>query len=107
MDNEFEFFYPIIIEHQMDFEGHDHPKEVLLVGHIVHGGRLLCGESREVIKNRAKATKEKTVKARIEKTKVCQECSDKYKKNGHSAYAAWIEGKPKTPAVKLPKLAKF
>lgn len=100
MDSEFDFWYPVIIENQPDFEGHIHQKEVLKTGHISHGGRLLCGESREVLKNRVKkdyeaqSIKDKTVKLRVAHTKICPECLTKYMKNGHSAYHAWVEGKP-------------
>lgn len=108
MDNEFEFFYPIVTEKQIGLlDGKIYEKDVFLEGHITHGGRLLCGESREVIKNRRKTKKEKTAKTRIDKTKICIVCTEKYKKNGHSAWKAWVEGKPKVPPTKLPKLAKF
>lgn len=106
-DSEFEFFYPVIIEKQLDFEGHVHNKEILLEGHILHGGRLLCGENMEIVKKRSKVPTGKIVKLRDEKTKLCQECSRLYKKNGHSAWTKWVEGKPITPPVKLPPLAKF
>lgn len=113
MDEEFEFWYPVIIEVQIGLDGHEYPKDVLLEGHILHGGRLLCKESMEIIKNQVKTrskahtVKEKRVKQRVERTKVCQECSRLYKKNGHSAWTKWVEGKPITPPVKLPPLAKF
>lgn len=108
MDEEFEFWYPVIIEKQMTFEGREVIKEVLLKGHIIHGGRLLCGESMEVIKNRSKATKDKTSKKRVERTSLHEECSRKYRLNGHSAWTAWVEGKAKQPSTTpLPPLAKF
>lgn len=112
MDEQFEFWYVAIIEKQPDFEGKIHEKEVLKTGHISYGGRLLCGESREVLKNKTKKkyeaqeVKEKTAKLRVERTRICVECQEKYRKNGHSAWTAWVEGKAKTPAVKLPPLAK-
>lgn len=99
MDEQFEFWYVVIIENQPDFEGHIHSKEVLKEGHITHGGRLLCGESREVLKNRVKkkygaqTIKDKTTKLRVECVRMCSECQEKYKKNGRSAYNAWVEGK--------------
>lgn len=99
MNNEFEFWYPVIIESQPDFEGHIHKKEVLKTGHISYGGRLLCGGTREVLKNQikkkyeAQEVKDKVSKLRVERTKICPECQEKYKKNGHSPWAAWVEGK--------------
>jgi hypothetical protein len=113
MDEEFEFFYLVIVEVQIGLDGKEYYKDVLVEGHITHGSRLLCGESREVLRNQVKTkyeaqtVKEKVAKLRVERTKVCPVCQEKYKKNGHSAYTAWVEGKAKTPATKLPTLAKF
>ena len=113
MDEEFEFWHPVIVEFQIGLDGKLFPKEVLCEGHIIYSGRLLCGESREVLKNQIKAkfqakeVKEKTLKKRVERTKVCAECLRKYRKNGDSAYSAWVEGKPITPKVKLPPIAKL
>lgn len=108
MDEEFEFWYPVIIEKQMTFEGKEVAKEVLLRGHIIHGGRLLCEKSMEVLKNQVKAKNAKISKKRIERTRLCEECQRKYRLNGHSAWNAWAEGKPKQPSTTpLPPLAKF
>lgn len=112
MENGFEIWYPVIIESQLDFEGHAHQKEVFATGHISYNGRLMCGESREVLKNRLKVApisivKDKTAKIRAERTKVCVACQKKYRENKQSAWSAWVEGKPKTVAVKLPALNKF
>lgn len=106
MDDLFAFWYPVIIDQQIDFEGHIHNKEVLLEGHILHSGRLLCGESKERLKNLVRAKKDKVLAKRAEKVKVCSECRRKYKKNGDSAYFAWTEGKPKAVVAKLPNLIK-
>lgn len=112
MDEQFSIWYPVIIENQLDFEGHVHSKEVLSLGHILHNGRLLCKGSMEAIKNKLKVApitvvKDKTVKGRVEKTRLCRECLKQYRANPSSAYAAWVEGKPKTHPAKLPELAKF
>lgn len=94
MDDEFQIFYPVIIEIQEDFEGHEHINEVFCEGHILHGGRLLCGEAKEAVKNRVGAKKEKIVEKWKRGTKIHPECQRKYMKNGHSAWTAWVEGKP-------------
>lgn len=104
MDENFSFFYPVIEEQQLDFDGRVHVKEILCEGHIVHNGRIMCGESMEVIRNRAKVKKSKLVKVRVEKVKVHVVCLEKYKKNGDSALSRWIEGKPIVPVSKLPPL---
>jgi hypothetical protein len=109
MDEEFTFFYPVINDVQLDFDGHRIHKDVLLEGHIYHGGRILCGQSKEVLKNQVKVkfekqtVKEKMLKVRDPKAKLCLECLRLYKKNGHSALQAWIEGKPKIPRVSVAK----
>jgi hypothetical protein len=106
VDSDFQFWYPVIVEKQPDFEGHIHEKEILKEGHINYGGRLLCGESREVLKNRVKKeyekqeVREKASKTRVDRTKICPACTAKYMKNGRSAYCAWVEGKPKVAATK-------
>lgn len=111
MDENFLFWHPVIIEYQLDFEGKEHKHEVLCEGHILYGGRLLCKESMEVLKNHCKNTpkaivKDKTMKVRS-KVKICPTCQDLYKKNLYSAWNAWVEGKPKTVSSQLPALNKF
>jgi hypothetical protein len=109
MDENFEFWYPIITEVQLGLEGQQFHKEVLKTGHILYSGRLLCGESMEVLKNQVKKTceaqtiKDKTLKVRVERVGLCQECQRKYKRNNRSAYTAWVEGRPKQPATRVIK----
>lgn len=81
MDKGFTWFYPVKVEHQLDFEGKLHPKEVVLEGHIVYGEMLLCKQSRDALKKRSKADKEKKVNHRIDRTKVCKECMEAYKRH--------------------------
>ena len=103
MSDEFKIWYPVIVDVQLDFEKHEHKKDILCLGHILYQGRLMCGEAREAIKNRAKATKEKIVENRVERTKLCVECVRKYKLNGRSPYHAWVSGKPApAPSKEVP-----
>jgi hypothetical protein len=106
MDEQFTFWYLAVDEVQLGLEGKEFHKNVLVEGHIEHSGRLMCGESREVLQNRVKKTYEaQTIKGipfknRQGRTKICPVCTAAYMKNGRSAYSAWVEGKPKVPATK-------
>lgn len=99
MDEKFSFWYVSIIEVQLGLEGKAFPKNILLEGHILHSGRLMCGESMEILLNRVKKKYEaQTVKGlpfkiRQGRVKLCPVCTARYMKNGDSAYAAWVEGK--------------
>jgi hypothetical protein len=99
MDERFTFWYVSIVEVQLGLEGKEFHKNVLLEGHISHSGRLMCGESMEILLNRVKKSYEaQTVKGlpfnvRQGKTKICPICTSKYMKNGDSAYNAWVEGR--------------
>lgn len=109
MDEQFTFWYVAIVEVQLGLEGRAFSKDVLLEGHIVHSGRLLCQQSMEVLKNQASRNHEaKTVKGlpfknRQGRVKICPACTARYMKNGHSAYNAWVEGKPlKVTSIEKP-----
>lgn len=94
MDEKFQFWYPVVVELQTSFlDKHVFSKEVLCSGHILHSGRLMCGESMEITKNQCGAKKEKTVKLRVPNVAICPTCLAKYMRNGDSAYRAWVEGK--------------
>lgn len=99
MDERFTFWYVAIVEVQLGLEGKAFSKDVLLEGHIVHSGRLLCQQSMEVLKNEAgrkcgaKTIKGLPFKVRQGRIKICPDCTAKYMRNGDSAYRAWVEGK--------------
>jgi hypothetical protein len=99
MDDNFAFWYPVIIEVQLGLDGKEFPKEVLKTGHILYRGRPMCGIVMEVAKNKTKkrfdaeTVKEKTVKLRVAGTKICADCQEKYKENEQSAWSSWTEGK--------------
>jgi hypothetical protein len=101
MDDNFTFWYPVVIEVQLSLDGKEFSSEVLKTGHILYQGRPMCGESMEVLKNRTKKTyeaqtiKDKTVKLRVPHIRICSECQEEYRGNKNSALYAWIEGKPK------------
>jgi hypothetical protein len=90
MDKVFTWFYPVKVEYQLDFEGKPHPKEIIQTGHIVYGEVLLCKGSREALKNRVGAVKEKKVAHRIDKAGVCKECMEAYKRHPMSVYNLWV-----------------
>lgn len=94
MDKQFVFWYPIVEEKQLDFEGREHIKQVFCEGHIVHNGRLMCGESREVIKNKAGAKKEKTQDSRAVTPKMCPVCLKAWKAHPDSSYYKYVNGVP-------------
>lgn len=93
MDAVFKFFYPVIVETQVDFEGRPHDHDVFLEGHIVYKGRLMCGESREVIMNRSKAKKSKELEKRTI-SKVCPVCLQAWRECPESPYYRYVNGVP-------------
>lgn len=112
MDEEFQFWYTAITEVQLGLEGKKFEKNVLIEGHIVHSGRLLCGESREVLQNRVKkkyeaqSVKGLPFKVRQGRTKICPKCTVGYMRNGHSAYHKWVEGESlKVTSIEKPFLS--
>lgn len=94
MDDRFSFWYPVVEEVQLDFEGREYIKEILCEGHILCDGKLMCGESREVIRNKNKAKKEKTLSKRAMTPKMCQCCLDAWKVHPDSQYHRWHYGTP-------------
>lgn len=94
MDEKFAYFYPIIIETQLDFEGRPHDHEVFCEGHIVFKGRLICGESREVVVKNSKATKSKEMPKRATTPKLCLACQEGYRNNPESPYYRFVHGTP-------------
>lgn len=106
MDDNFAFWFPITYIEQLTFENQTIKIEKFEDGHIVYGGRLMCGESREVILNHLHTKESKTLKRRPEHLKLCKECDHKYRMNGHSAYHAWVNGEAIKPVADLPKLIK-
>lgn len=107
MDENFIFWLPITEIDQLTFEGQTVKVDKLEEGHIIHSGRLMCGESMERTLNLFKTKKFKKVKTRPEHARICQECQRRYKANLDSAWDKWIAGKPIAPVAKLPPLAKF
>ena len=92
--DKFVYWYPVIEETQVDFEGREHTHEVFCEGHISCDGRLMCGESREVLKNQAKAKKDKTTKERKVTPKMCPVCLEKWKAHPESRYYRFVHGTP-------------
>ena len=64
----------------------DHP-----VGdqHILYQGVLMCGASRETLKNKLHAKKVKSVKIRLINVPLCKKCEAKYKANSNLAWSKW------------------
>ena len=93
MDAVFKIFYPIIEETQDDFEGRPHTYDVFCEGHITYKGRLMCGESREVVMNRAKAKKSKELDKRTT-AKLCPVCLEEWRKCPESPYYRYVNGVP-------------
>lgn len=60
--------------------------------HITFRGRILCGESREVIKNREKG-KPKDAKERPAGLKCCGICDTKWRENPESDYYRFVHGR--------------
>jgi hypothetical protein len=89
-DKCFTWFYPVKTEFQLDFDGKKNSKDIILTGHIVYDGSLLCGEEVDVVKKRVKADKEKKVAHRIVGAKSCKACDEAYKKHPMSAYNVWV-----------------
>lgn len=94
MDEQFTYFYPVVIEQQLDFKGHAHPHEVLLDGHIVHNEVLMCKESRERLLRINKAEKAKKVSLRVPYTRICPVCLEAWKQHPDSPYYKFTHGKP-------------
>jgi hypothetical protein len=95
-DENFTFFYPVLISEQIAFrdDGTTYTKKMdnLGEGHILHQGRLMCGESMTVLKNRSGARKVSIKKVRATDKKLCPACQEKYKKNLDSAWGKWARG---------------
>lgn len=104
MNDEFQVWFPIKFVDQLTFTNQTVHVEVFGEGHIVYQGILMCGESREKLKNAFGAKKDKTVVGRPSSVKICETCARKYRANGRSPWSNWVEGNPITPAVKLPAL---
>lgn len=103
MDEKFSFWYPVLEETQVDFEGRPYIKEVFCTGHILYNGRLMCGESREVLKNRVKAKKEKTFSARKPTPKMCPHCLNEWRNCPDSPYYKFVHGAPeKVTSIERP-----
>lgn len=94
MDSAFKFWYPVIVETQVDFEGRLHDHEIFCMGHIVFKGRLMCGETREVLMNQVKAKKSKEQDKRAVTPKMCPVCLDAWKANPESSYYRYVNGVP-------------
>lgn len=107
-DDNFTFWYPVLISEQVAFrdDGTTYIKNMdnLGEGHILHQGRLMCGESMTVLKNRSGARKESVKKVRATDKKLCLVCVEKYKKNLDSAWGQWVRGEA-TKASGTEKLA--
>ena len=93
-DDGFTFVYPVIVATQLDFEQHPHQVEILLTGHIVHEGHLMCGETREEVMSKAKATKEKNTPNRAPRVPVCPVCQENYKSHPDSAWFKFTHAMP-------------
>lgn len=65
----------------------DHP-----VGeqHILYQGVLMCGASRDTLKNKLHAKRVRNVKLRIENVPLCKKCEAKYKANSNLAWVKWV-----------------
>jgi hypothetical protein len=100
MDDKFTYWYPVIEETQIDFEGTPHTHDVLCEGHIIYSVRLMCGESREVLKNRVKAKKEKISKKREVTPKMCPVCLEAWKNHPDSQYYRFVHRTPVRVTVK-------
>jgi len=96
MDNDFKFFYPVITVAQEAFRddgpSYVHGVDVSKDGHIVYQGRLMCGESMEVLCSHFKTKRKKIVNVRLEGVKMCEKCQEKYKANLDSAWSRWASG---------------
>lgn len=100
MDNNFSHWYPIREETQLDFDNRPHVHEILCEGHIEHGGRLMCGESKEVLMNRAGAKKQKMTVKREVTPKMCPVCLEAWRNHPDSAYYRFTHGTPVRVTVK-------
>lgn len=58
--------------------------------HVLYNGVLMCGKSRNALKDKFKTKKQKTVQLRIENLPLCKDCEKKYKKNSNLAYQKWV-----------------
>lgn len=94
MDETFTFWYPVRDEVQLDFEKREHVREVLCEGHIDYQGRLMCKESREVLKNKHGAKKEKVAKKREVAPKMCPVCLEAWRNHPESQYYKFTHGAP-------------
>ena len=97
MDSQFSFFYPIIEETQIDFEGRTHIHEVFCEGHILFNSRLMCidicKETMDDIMKRVGAKKKKILPRRTPKG-LCPTCLEQYKNNPDSAYYRFTHATP-------------
>lgn len=58
--------------------------------HIVYNGVLLCRQSRETLKGKLGAKKQKTVANRIPGIPLCSRCEKKFKENSDLGWVKWI-----------------
>jgi hypothetical protein len=90
-NSQVKFWYVLGTEEQLTFEGKTVVKEVPIgVGHIVYSEVLMCKQSRERLKNEAKAKKHKVVGVRLHGVKMCEKCEEKYKSHPDLAWMKWV-----------------
>ena len=106
MDDKFKFVYPIIQVEQLAFgddgKSRRHMVDTFGEGHILYQGRLMC----EKVLPKDKRHKITTKTLRIEGSRICLSCQQKYKDNLDSDWNKWISGISKV-ADKTPEMAKF
>ena len=84
------FWYAMGTEEQLTFEGKTMVKFVPVgEGNIVYSEVLLCRQSRERLKNEAKAKKHKVVGTRLYGVKICEKCEKKFKEHPDLSWAQW------------------
>jgi hypothetical protein len=101
MNSQVKFWYAMGTEEQLTFEGKTVVIEVPIgEGHIVYSEILMCKQSRERLKNEAKAKKHKVVGVRLHGVKICDKCEEKYKNHPDLPWSHWIN--PPEPKVHKP-----
>lgn len=95
VDKPFRYFYCTKQETQPSlFVGGKSTIAEVSVGdvHIVFRGRLMCGESREVLKNRLKATDVREADTLPKNVPMCPLCSENFKKEPTSPWYKFVGG---------------
>ena len=89
MSDGIKFFYPIKNASQLTFDGRQTIVPLYQEGHLDRGGYLLCGASKQKLKDDCNTKNDTLRTASIFGVPICKECQRVYKKT-NSTYLKWV-----------------